>query len=146
MFGKFAKINLVVACLCVLGYLAFGFITGLPVHEQFLGSNSRWHGPAWVNVILGEALVMFPMLLSQSSSPKGEGAYRLLVGAFGVALLLFGIFMPWLKADVFGHPFPTLDHKLAAYIWGSHILFGLSGVSFYLGNESVPPPFIRPSK
>lgn len=146
MFGKFTKINLLFACLLMAGYLAFGFVTGLPFHERFLGNTARWNWPAWVNTIFGEALVMFPMLLWQSSSPKGEGAYRFLVGGLGAGMLLFGIFMPWVKADVFGHPFPTLDHKLAAYIWGSHVLFGLSGLSFYIGNESVSPTFIRPSK
>jgi len=132
-------INLVIAILAVGGYILYGLAHGLPIDKHFLGSDPPqrpafysiskvpWTWTAFIEAIL---LVALPIMWLRWRDLKG---HRILCGIWGLVNLLV-LLLALMRADTYtGDEFdylqiPRIDRVMGFYVWGSHILYGLTAL------------------
>ena len=132
-------INLAIAILFVYGYIAYGLSHGLPIDKHFLGSDpSNRHnlitssGSAWRFPAVGEAIVLISLVVLWLRRCDLQ-RHRILCGVFGL-IGLFILVLALMRADAYrGDEFdylqiPRIDCIAGFYVWGSHVLYGLTAL------------------
>jgi hypothetical protein len=150
-------LNLALAILVVVAFMAYGLLSGLHIDQQFLlwkpwklGRAGGPKLPAWTFYAFFESIVVVAFFFSYyiKENVRGHRAFCLVIGG----VILFGILFGWLQpllqirppisdeGDILPRPtfastFPpywsrilTVDGCLAIYVWCSHVLYGLLGI------------------
>jgi len=112
------KINFAISAVAFIAWVFFRLWQGLPVGTD----HTKSVGPAWLDAIIGELLLVYLFLLDRKISEvfvRGIG----LIGTIG---LLIEVLVICLRAQAYDSPWPKFGFY-ELYIWPSALLCALFG-------------------
>ncbi len=131
--------NLIIAIAVVIGYVAYGLASGLPIDREFLNAKpkhlGRGGGPeilsAWELVAFLEAVVFVSFIICHYAEFDMTG-HRFLCGFLGVfGLCTLFIHIPhvnyFAEEEIIAFVHSRADRILAWYVWASHAIYALVG-------------------
>ncbi len=121
---RFVSINFLLAMAAVLLFYGWLIISGLSETDpNVLRSNRVPLGAAFLSLV---ELVLLVLYLRRREL---IGLVRVFAAILGVIGLIQTVVIPFLNQLLYGSEFPTAAHMLLWYVYGSHLLFALLGIS-----------------
>ncbi len=121
---RFVSINFLLAMAVVLLFYGWLIISGLSETDpNVLRSNRVPLGAAFLSLV---ELVLLVLYLRRREL---IGLVRVFAAILGVIGLIQTVVIPFLNQLLYGSEFPTAAHMLLWYVYGSHLLFALLGIS-----------------